>query len=464
MSKGMWNYHNDNRELHMPSPLSATFNVSVLALSVLCVLSGASHRANAADLGELYALAEQQDPFIAEARARFDAAHTQIAQGRSQLLPTLSLQGNSARNAQSPASIFNYQNGFNSHGYGLNLTQNLLNFEAWHAFTSARFSDKQALATLAQAEQQLILRLARAYFDVLRSQENLRSFAAEEAAAARIMEQSEQRFAAGLNTRTDVLESRSSHDLARVNRLLEENVLAERREALQLIIGQDVAALDDLGTGFAVVAPEPADPAAWETLAMHNSPQVQAAQMELEASKAQVKSTRAMQYPTLSISAQYNYNAESANPYSFFNNTASQGANIALNVRVPLYSGGMNTARARQAHYNKNASEFVLQQVLRTAEQDIRNAYRAVLTDVVTVDARAQAVASASSALESTEAGAEFGTRNVVDVVLAQRTLFQAERDLANARYTYVINTLEMKAAAGLLNPQDVLELNAVLD
>src|SRR5690606_21173984 len=105
---------------------------------------------------------------------------TRIAQGRSQLLPTISLEASSARNAQAPSDIFSYANGFNSHGYGLNLSQNLLNFEAWYAFKSAKLSDQQALANLADSEQQLMMRLAQAYFDVLRSQENLRSFQAEE--------------------------------------------------------------------------------------------------------------------------------------------------------------------------------------------------------------------------------------------------------------------------------------------
>lgn len=437
-----------------------------LALGLLwaSLTAGVGSQANAADLQELFDLAQQRDPFIAEARARFDATHTRIAQGRSQLLPSVTLQGNTARNAQAPALEYSYGTGFNSHGYGLNLSQNLLNFEAWYAFEAVKHGDQQALATLALNEQQLILRLAQAYFDVLRSQENLRSFIAEEEAAARILEQSEQSFDVGLNTVTDVLQSRSNHDLARVNRLVEENNLAQRREALQLIVGQPVASLEDLGPGFGVIAPVPFDLAEWETLTMENSPSVRAARMDFEASKANVKSVKAAQYPTLSLGAQYNYNAESSNPYSFFANTASQGANVSLSVRVPLYAGGLNTARAREALYNRNASEYVLQQVERTAEQDIRNAWRAVQTDVVTVAARQQALESAASALDSTETGAQLGTRNIVDVVLAQRTLFQAQRDLANARYTYVVNTLLMKAAAGTLNPGDVGELNEVLE
>lgn len=434
-----------------------------LLLAAGLLAASVSGPAAAADLQELFDLAQQRDPFIAEARARFDATHTRIAQGRSQLLPSLTLQGSTARNANAPAAVFDYSTGFNSHGYGLNLSQNVLNFEAWYAFEAVRHSDRQALATLAQNEQQLILRLAQAYFDVLRSQENLRSFTAEEDAAARILEQSEQSFDVGLNTVTDVLQSRSNHDLARVNRLLEENNLAQRHEALQLIVGEPVNVLEDLGDNFAVAAPVPVDLREWEALALQHSPALEAARMDFEAAKANVKSARAVMYPTLSLGAQYNYNAETSNPYSFFANTAAQNANISLTLRVPLFAGGLNTARAREAYYNRNASEFVLRQVERTAEQDIRNAWRAVQTDVVTVAARQQALESAASTLTSTETGAQVGTRNIVDVVLAQRTLFQAQRDLAAARYQYVVDTLQLKAAAGVLSPADVRELNAWL-
>lgn len=435
-----------------------------LCILSLCIATSLQQTAVAADLQSLYQQAQQQDPYIAEARSRFDATHTRIEQGRAQLLPTINLEGSTARNAQAPAAAFSYANGFNSHGYGLNLTQNVLNYEAWYSFKSVKLSDQQAVANLAQSEQDLILRLARAYFEVLRSQENLRSFQAEEAAASRVLQQSEQSLEVGLNTITDVLQSRSNHDLARVSRLLEENNLAERKEALQLIVGSRINDLDDLGSAFVVVSPVPAQLDEWEAMTLTNSPVIKAAELGFEASKANVKSAKASLYPTFSVNARYNYNAESANPYSFFNNTASEGANITLNVRVPLYTGGLKSAQAREAYYNRNASEYVLQQVRRTAEQDIRNAYRAVETDVITVAAREQAVSSAASALSSTETGAQVGTRNIVDVVLAQRTLFQAERDLANARYAYVVNTLVMKAAAGLLSPQDVVELNQWLE
>jgi outer membrane protein len=433
-----------------------------LALLTLC-LSLPFSAVQAADFNDVYTLAVAQDSVLAEAKARYQATHTRVAQGRSALLPTLTLQGSSARNAQAPASAFSYADGFNSHGYGLNLSQNLLNFQAWYAFESVRLGDRQALATLAQSEQQLIMRTASAYFAVLRSQSNLQSFLAEEEAAARILQQSEQSFEVGLNTVTDVLQSQSNYDLARVNRLLEENSLSQQLEALTVITGQPVTMLEDLLPEFTVTTPVPAELREWEEMTSANNLAIQAAAYDFEARVADAKTARAAHLPTLDISANYNYNAESSNPFSFFNNTASERTAIALNVTIPLYTGGMNSARKREAYYTRDAAEEVLQRVRRESVQNIRNAYRSVQTDVVTVAAREQAVVSAESALEATETGAQVGTRNIVDVVLAQRTLFQAQRDLAAARYTYVLNILNMKLTAGLLSPRDVQELNGWL-
>jgi outer membrane protein len=417
----------------------------------------------AADLDAVYLMALNNDARLAEARERYQSNHTRIAQSMSTMLPNISLQGTTARNAQAEAVRYTYADGFNSHGYGLNLSQNLVNFQAWYALKSVKLSDRQAMATLAQAEQELLTRVAVAYFNVLRSQQNLRSFEAEEEAAVSILEQSERSFEAGLNTVTDVLQSRSNHDLARVSRLLEENNLARMKEALVVITGRDPGLLRDLGEMFSVSAPEPADINAWEQLTTENNLAIAAQRLDLQARAEDVKTATAAMLPTMDISAGYQYNAESANPFSFFNNTASQRAVISLNLTIPLYRGGQNSARKRQASHDRNASEFVLRQTEREAMQNIRNAWRSVQTDVVAVAAREAAVESAASALESTRTGAQIGTRNILDVVLAQRTLFQVQRDLLNARYDYVINTLNLKQAAGVLSPQDLLDLNGLL-
>jgi outer membrane protein len=416
----------------------------------------------AEDLVDIYNLATSNDPTVREARERYEATHTLIDQGKSLLLPSITVQGASRRAAGDTASQFSYAQGYNQHNWNINLSQNLLNFEAWYAFQSAKNSDQQAAATLASSEQDLIVRVATAYFDVLRSQDNLEAFIAEEEAAESILMQSEERFEVGLSTVTDVYQSQSSYDLARVNRLVEENNLSQRLEALEILTGQSHTMLEQLNEEFPIEGAVPADLTSWEESATENNLSVKAAEFQYEASVDDAKAARARQLPTLNISAGYNYQAAAAIPNQAlaFTRDATRGTNISLNVTIPLYTGGLNSARKRQAYHNRNAAEEVLLFTRRSAVQETRNAFRSVQTDRVTVEAREQAIVSASSALDATQVGAEVGTQNVVDVVLALRTLYQAQRDHANARYNYVINTLNLKRAAGALNPQDVMELN----
>jgi outer membrane protein len=425
--------------------------------------------ARADDLAGIFDLAVNNDPEIRQARANFNAAHTTVDQGRSFLLPRVTLNGSTSRDTAGPAvdtafgSAHSFENGFNTKGYSLNISQALLNFEAWYAFQSAKQTDLQAATNLAQAEQQLILKVATAYFNVLRSQDNLASFRAEEDAASRVLEQTRERFEVGLIPITDVYDSQANADLARVNRLVEENNLNQALEALEAITGRAHSDLESLSTEFPIESLAPETLEDWVNLAMGNNLAIKAAEHDFEAKKEDARSARAAMFPTLEINAGYGWN-QSANQFSFFPGIASERTNITLNFTYPLFAGGLNAARKRQAYYTRDASEEALLKTERDSTQSTRNSYRSVETDVLAVQARAQAIVSAESALEATEVGAEVGTRNVVDVVLAQRTLFQARRDYANARYNYVINTLNLKQAAGILNPQDIIDLNNWLE
>lgn len=441
---------------------------AALALSLCTTFAGT---AQAEDLLEIFNLAADNDPEIRQARAQYNAQHTLVDQGRSFLLPTISATGRTSRDTTGidgtpPATggLFrtpehSFANGFNTKGYGLSVRQAVMNFEAWYSFKSAKKTDQVAALTLARAEQQLINRVATAYFDVLRSQANLASFEGEEAAALRVLEQTQQRFDVGLIPITDVYDSQANADLASVNRLVEENNLSQRLEALEAITGRPFETVAMLMEEFPIAAHEtPMEE--WVELALANNPAVQSAELDFEAKKDDAKAARARMMPTMDLSVGYNWN-ESGNPLSFTPNLASESSQVTLNLTVPLYSGGLNNSRLRQAYYTRDASEEALLKAKRDNTQSTRNAWRSVDTDVRAVQARAQAIVSAQSALEATQVGAEVGTRNVVDVVLAQRLLFQAQRDYANARFNYVMNTLALKQAAGTLSPQDVMELNS---
>jgi len=441
---------------------------AALALSLCSAFPG---MAQAEDLLEIFNLAAENDPEIRQARAQYNAQHTLVDQGRSFLLPTVNATGRSSRDTtgidgELPAGAggffrlpqHSFADGFNTKGYSLSVRQSLFNAEAWYAFQSARKTDEVAALTLARAEQQLIVRVATAYFDVLRSQANLTSFEAEEAAALQVLEQTQQRFDVGLIPITDVYDSQANADLASVNRLVEENNYNQRLEVLEAITGRPFESVAMLLEEFPI-APHEAPMEEWEQIGLQTNPSVRSAELDFEARKDDARSARSRMLPTVDVAINYNWN-QSGNPLSFTPNLASESSQVTLNLTVPLYAGGLNSSRLRQAYYTRDASEEALLKAKRDNTLATRNAWRSVDTDVRAVQARGRAILSAQSALEATQVGAEVGTRNVVDVVLSQRLLYQAQRDYANARFNYVVDTLTLKQAAGALSPQDVIDLN----
>jgi outer membrane protein len=423
--------------------------------------------ASADDLLQIFNLAVTNDPQIRQARATFNASHTVVDQGKSFLLPTISLNGTTSRDTTGRADPdptgrnpeHSFGDGFISKSYGLNLRQALVNFQAWYAFQSARRADEAAATRLVQAEQQLILKVATAYFAVLRSQENLATFRAEQDASSQVLEQTRQRFDVGLIAITDVYDSQANADLAAVNTLVEQNTLNQSLEALEAITGQPHLDVAELRDDFPIVAIDPVDMNAWVDLAQQGNLDIKLAELDLASKEEDAKAARAALYPTLDLTANYNW-SESANPFSFFPAAANERSSVAVNLTVPLFAGGLNSARKRQAYYTRDASEEALLKSRRDNTQSTRNSYRSVETDVQSVAAQAQFIVSAQSALDATQVGVEVGTRNVVELVLAQRSRFQAQRNYDNARFQYVMDTLALKQAAGLLTPQDVMDLN----
>lgn len=245
--------------------------------------------------------------------------------------------------------------------------------------------------------------------------------------------------------------------------LVEQNNLNQGYEALEAITGQPYTELDILSEEFPIIPVQPAGMEEWVALAENNNLSVKAAQLQYEAQDQNAKAARAAMLPTVGLSARYSW-SETGSQFTFYETAASENASVQVSFSYPLFAGGLNSARKRQAYYNRDASEEVLLRTQRVSTQNTRNSYRSVESDVLTVAAMQQAIISAQSALEAVEVGAEVGTRNIVDVVLAQRGLYQALRDHANARYNYVINTLNLKQAAGILSPQDVIDLSNWLE
>lgn len=355
-------------------------------------------------------------------------------------------------------------------GYSVSLNQALFDLPAWFSFQSGKELTKEAAATFAGNQQNLIVRVVEAYLQVLRAQDNLAASQAQERAFERQLEQSQQRFEVGLIAITDVYEAQAAFDLSRVNRIVDENNVSVALERLSVITGQHPGTLDVLQENMPLKLPEPNDRAAWVDFSLENNFTLQAARHGEEAARQNAKANKMEHAPTLSGSYEYSdYSTDgsySVKPSTGFetspDNDVEQNVWM-LRLSVPLYSGGAISAKRRQTAQEYNAARENLINLTRNTVTNTRSLHMTVVSDVSRVEARKKSIVSSQSALDATQAGYEVGTRNVVDVLNAQNTLFVAQRDYSNSRYDYIANMLRLKQQAGLLSPEDVHRLNSFL-
>lgn len=456
-------------------PLTLAFSTSILGLALTLMLP-----AQADTLQDIYELALRNDARLKAAEATYRANLEVEKQARGALLPQIvgeaSYTDSTVR--QTTVGVDNSLNTIRQRSristerelWSVSLNQPLFDLPAWFAFQSGRQTSLQAEAQLAADQQDVIVRVAEAYFNVLRAQDNLEASRAEERAVQRQLEQTQQRFEVGLIAITDVHEAQAAYDNTVVLRLTDEGNLATAYEALTTLTGQGHANLWPLDTEFPVVNPEPLERADWVDFALEHNFALRAARHEAEASRQTATSRRMEHLPK--VTGSLGYTDESIDgsrrtrpPTAF---ATSPDADIesevmAIHLRMPLFSGGQISAQRRQAHELYNAALQRSIDAQRGVIRDARAQHISVVTDVARVRARQQAIVSSQSALDATQAGYEVGTRNIVDVLQAQRNLFASMRDYANARYDYIINQLRLKQVAGLLSPQDVLDLNGWL-
>jgi len=447
--------------------------VGVVALTSLS--ASISHAAD--DLYGILEIALNNDPTLRQAEANYRANRENMIQSRANLLPNLNATGNTARLTSGPTDevsavnpftgqfqvqpAHSFRPGINNHGWGLNLNQSLVNLAQWYGFQSARAADKAAAVNLAAQEQDLIMRVAAAYFDVLRAIDLLETNVQEEEAALRSFEQTQQREEVGLVPITDVYDAQAAYDLARNTTLLQQDFLRSRYEALEAITGQPHPQIESLDEEFPIVDAE-GTLREWESQADNNSLAIAAAQFTLESQQNNLRARKSDHLPTINLTGNFAHNV--TEPIIQQGITIGGGAfdrtSLALNLTIPLYSGGAVSSRRRAAEYQVLAAKESLELTKRQLTQNIRNAYRRVNTDVLVIAQRQQSILSAQTALEATELGAEVGTRNIVEVLRARENLYRALRQYADARYTYIVDSLMLKQTAGILTPQDVIELN----
>lgn len=455
----------------------------------LCIgaaLAAVAFNAQGASLRDIYELALENDATLKAQQARYLASLEDEKAARSQLLPqvlaTYNMQ-NSDTDTSAPGIIgFSPQrapiigNTFdntdsNTRAFRVSLQQAIFNLPAWFSFQRGRELSRQAEASFAANQQNLIVRVVEAYLAVLRAEDRLRAAVAREEAFGRQLEQNRQRFEVGLIAITDVYESQAAYDIAQVDRIAGENQVAVALETLTVLTGQRHDRLDRLAEDFAAIPPEPADRGAWVEFALANNFTLKAARYAEEAARQNARARRLAHAPTLSGTARYTETeidgTRFQDPAGIFNFPPDREIDdtvLGLELSVPLFSGGALSAERRRAAQQFNAAREERINLTRRTVTDARSLHMTVVNDVARVNARRQAIVSSQSALDATQAGYEVGTRNIVDVLNAQNTLFAAVRDYANSRYDYVVNTLRLKEQAGLLSPDDVIDLDRALD
>ncbi|WP_305967129.1 TolC family outer membrane protein [Marinobacter salsuginis] len=414
------------------------------------------------DLVETYEKALSYDSGIAAARASFEAQQAASDVSQSALLPQIGAFGEGNYiDVDGP----NQDNSYRELNYGVQLTQPLFRADAWFRYDASKFQTESARAEYNLAQQQLILDVATAYFNVLRARDTVTTARATEAAIQRQYEQAQERFDVGLIAITEVYEARASYDDSKSQRIAAENQLNVAREQLARLTGEYAEELDNLRQNFPLGRPDPMDPSAWEATALEQNWSIQSALFDLNASEAGLREAKAGHYPTVDLNASYGktdlsgIDAANAPITSQQDGTTTRGT-IGLTLNVPLYSGGGTQAGVRQQRSLVTVAEQSLNTVRRDVRVNTRSLFLTVNNNVETASALEQTIISRRSALDATRAGYEVGTRNIVEVLDAERAYYVALRDYANARYDYVINSLQLKQAAGTLSPQDLIELN----
>ncbi|SHJ88971.1 TolC family outer membrane protein [Halomonas caseinilytica] len=454
----------------MPSrpvkPASCAARPARRALLPMLVASLMAGQVQAADLLTITRDALENNAELAAARSETNSVEAGRDVERGDLLPQVNASGQVAHNEQfeSQSSKFSVgstpsDDSYNSASLTLEASQALYDAVNSAELEKAERQIDQQTYQLAATEQQVLIDVASAYFDILRAHEILEARRAQERAIGRQLEQAQEQFDVGLIAVTEVEEAQASYDQSRADRISAESDLQVAFEALERLTGKRYDSIESLEEAMPVTPPEPAKRGAWVDLAMENSPLVLAQQAGVEVSRSAVDVSKAQRLPVVEAFANYQY-ADSDNDTLKGEDSSAQ---VGVGVSVPLYTGGSTSAGIRQSTYALESSQYNFEAQRRDTVQQVRSLFTQVSNDVSTVEARAQAIVSNRSALEATRAGYEVGTRNIVDVLNAEQSLYDAIANHADARYDYVINLLTLRQQSGTLDVDAIEEVNGWL-
>ncbi len=435
--------------------------LSKTAFGVLLAL-GISPVAGAADLLDVYHAAQGQDAVFAAARAARDAGQEKLTQGRSLMLPSVNLNANTTWNDVHTVLPVDSIKKYNSHGYGVSLVQPLFREQNWALYTESELQVAQSEAQFRQAEQDLVLRVAQAYFNVLTAQDSVQLAGAQKTAIAQQLEQAKRNFEVGTATITDTHEAQARYDLIVAQEIAAQSALEVNRRSLQQLINAVPPELDPLGAAFQLDPPQPANLDKWvEDAQLHNH-QIAFARAGAELADKEVDRNRGGHLPTIDLVANYN---KSVTGYNSFTNSATdiRSTNVGVQLNMPLFQGGATQSKWREAEANRERANQELENARRNVELQTRQAYLGVVSGIAQVQALQQALKSSESLLEASKLGHEVGVRTNLDVLNAQQQAYSTRRDLYQAQYNYLLSQLRLKAAVGGLAEEDLGKVNRAL-
>ena len=443
--------------------------LSTLIIAITAALS--STHAQADDLLTVYQQALLNDPVVLKAQAQFMIVKEDIAQARSVLLPQINATGGMNTGNQEFAEVTNgvgtvSEQDSTSITYGANLNMQLYHHDSWLRLGNAEKSAHQSDLTYQVAKQDLITRVAKAYFDLLSTKDDLVFATAEKDAIARQLEQTKQRFSVGLTAITDVYEAQAQFDSAVTEEIRAENAIFQAEEELRVITNTYPKNISVLNTErFSTSTPVPNSADEWQVTAEAKNLGLITAKVGIDIAQDNIDIARSGHYPTLDFAANYNGKDEEKG----FNGTPKEdypgvdGYSLGVQLSIPIYSGGAIQSSVRKAQNSFVLASQDLSLTHRGVVRTTRNAYNTVIAAISAIKAFEQSVLSAQKALEATEAGFEVGTRTIVDVLDSTQNLYNAKRNLSTTRYAYIQNVLLLKRAAGTITDEDISAINSGL-
>jgi len=450
----------------MTRPCSAFARRLVLSTLVLGVLSASVY---AEDLVDVFVAAKDNDATVGAARASFRADKERVPQARSALLPSVFGRVSTSKTDTKLSGLGNSQGqqleaDYNDNGWSAQFSQPVVNLSSWFGYSSAKAFVKASSFALEAQEQDLIVRVAEAYLNILRTRDRLDTTNAEVTAVRRQLEQVQQRFDVGLVAITDVLESQAAYDAALVRQIQAETDHYISFETLRTLTGRDYDQLATLSESLPIVNPDPLDEEAWVTAALSSNLGIKAALEQLSAVQQDKKARLSGHLPTVDATITHSNNNNGAQLNPSFSPEKTETTIYGLQMNIPVFQGGRTTSQVREGSARVEQAKEQLLDQQRSVMRNTRSLYKSVTTDVARVQARLKSIRSAASALEATETGYEVGTRNIVDVLQAQQRLYDSQFAYADSRYTYLLNLLRLKQQTGLVNGADLEEMNSFMD